>query len=59
MKCCRPPRRLRRAGGTVVVQVKRMALRGTLPSRAVKIPGVLVDYVVVDPAQRRNLRDRL
>jgi propionate CoA-transferase len=44
----------RRAGGTIVVQVKRMAVRGTLPSRAVKIPGILVDYVVVDPAQHQT-----
>ncbi len=44
----------RRLGGTVVVQVKRMAQRGTLPPKAVKIPGILVDYVVVDPAQRQT-----
>ena len=44
----------RRNGGIVIVQVKRMAQRGTLPPRAVKIPGILVDYVVVDPAQRQT-----
>jgi len=44
----------RRQGATVVVQVKRMALRGTLPPRLVKIPGILVDYVVVDPDQRQT-----
>jgi propionate CoA-transferase len=44
----------RRLGAAVVVQVKRMAKRGTLPQRSVKIPGVLVDYVVVDEAQRQT-----
>jgi propionate CoA-transferase len=37
-----------------VVQVKRLARRGTLPARLVKIPGILVDYVVVDLAQRQT-----
>jgi len=44
----------RRNGGIVVVQVKRLAKRGTLSPRLVKIPGVLVDYVVVDPAQKQT-----
>ena len=35
------------SGGTVIVQVERIAERGTLNSRQVKIPGVLVDCVVV------------
>ncbi|HYZ63765.1 MAG TPA: CoA-transferase [Acetobacteraceae bacterium] len=41
-------------GAAVVVQVKRMAKRGTLSPRLVKIPGILVDYVVVDPEQRQT-----
>ena len=44
----------RRAGGLIVVQVKRLAKRGTLPARNVKIPGILVDYVVVDPEQSQT-----
>ena len=44
----------RRAGGIVVVQVKRLASRGALPAKQVKIPGILVDFVVVDPAQRQT-----
>jgi len=44
----------RRAGGIVVVQVKRMARRNTLPAKQVKIPGILVDFVVVDAEQRQT-----
>jgi propionate CoA-transferase len=44
----------RRAGGIVIVQVKRLSLRGTLPPKQVKIPGMLVDFVVVDPNQTQT-----
>ena len=44
----------RRAGGIVIAQVKRMALRGTLPAKQVKIPGMLVDLIVVDPDQTQT-----
>lgn len=44
----------RRAGGIVIVQVKRMARRGTLPGKHVKIPGILVDFVVVEAQQRQT-----
>jgi len=44
----------RRCGGIVIVQVKRMAERGTLPPKQVKIPGILVDLVVVEPEQRQT-----
>lgn len=44
----------RRAGGVVIVQVKRVAKRQTLAPKQVKIPGILVDLVVVDPEQRQS-----
>lgn len=44
----------RRAGGVVIVQVKRLADRGTLPGKQVKIPGLFVDFVVLDPQQRQT-----
>lgn len=44
----------RRCGGIVIAQVKRMALRGTLPPKQVKIPGMLVDLIVVDPGQTQT-----
>lgn len=45
---------VRRMGGIVVVQVKRLARRGTLRARDVRIPGILVDHVVVVPDQRQT-----
>lgn len=44
----------RRAGGVVVVQVKRLAKKGTLPPKQVKIPGILVDLIVVDRDQQQT-----
>lgn len=44
----------RRSGGIVIVQVARLAKSETLPPKQVKIPGMLVDLVVVDPEQRQT-----
>jgi acyl CoA:acetate/3-ketoacid CoA transferase len=38
-------------GGKVIVQVRTAVEVGALPARAVRVPGALVDAVVVDPAQ--------
>lgn len=38
---------VKNCGGIVIAQVERLAERGTLNSRAVKVPGILVDCVVV------------
>ncbi|WP_328665474.1 hypothetical protein OG905_00775 [Streptomyces sp. NBC_00322] len=38
-------------GGIVIAQVKRLALAGSLPAQQVRVPGVLVDHVVIDPDQ--------
>ena len=37
----------RNSGGRVIVQVERLAERGTLNARQVKVPAILVDFVVV------------
>tara|TARA_R100000935_G_scaffold58902_1_gene99345 strand:- start:1286 stop:2848 length:1563 start_codon:yes stop_codon:yes gene_type:complete len=45
---------VRRMGGKVIVQVKRLAKAGSLPGRSVRIPGILVDHVVLDPDQSQT-----
>jgi propionate CoA-transferase len=42
---------VKNAGGVVIVQVERMARGRSLPARDVKIPGILVDAVVVAEPQ--------
>jgi propionate CoA-transferase len=41
----------RNSGGFVIVQVERIAEPGTLNARQVKIPGIMVDCVVVSPEE--------
>jgi propionate CoA-transferase len=44
------------SGGIVIVQVERLAERGTLNPRQVKIPGVLVDCVVVAERPEQHMQ---
>lgn len=42
------------SGGKVIVQVRELTETGKLPARTVRVPGALVDAVVVDPEQRQS-----
>jgi len=41
-------------GGIVIAQVKRITASGSIPIHDVRLPGVLVDYLVVDPHQMQT-----
>jgi propionate CoA-transferase len=40
--------------GIVIAQVKRLTAFGTLRPQQVRVPGVVVDYVVIDPDQQQT-----
>ncbi|MEI5678576.1 acyl CoA:acetate/3-ketoacid CoA transferase [Mesorhizobium sp. CGMCC 1.15528] len=42
------------SGGIVIAQVRTAVDRNTLPARSVRVPGAIVDAVVVDPEQRMS-----
>ena len=44
----------RNNGGIVIAQVKRMTKDGSLKPHDVRVPGMLVDYVIVDPDQKQT-----
>ena len=41
----------RNSGGVVIAQVKRLAVAGTLPAKSVRIPGPMVDALVIHEGQ--------
>lgn len=44
----------RNNGGIVIAQVKRLAKEGSLRPHDVRVPGTLVDYIIVDPEQKQT-----
>ena len=46
-------------GGIVIAQVKRLAKGRTLPAQAVRVPGIIVDAIVVAPEQLQTTQTEL
>ncbi|MFP5077803.1 acyl CoA:acetate/3-ketoacid CoA transferase [Rhizobium sp. YIM 134829] len=44
----------RNNGGIVIAQVKRITKQGSLKPHDVRVPGMLVDYVITDPDQKQT-----
>jgi acyl CoA:acetate/3-ketoacid CoA transferase len=41
-------------GGIVIAQVKRLVAAGSLPTQQVRVPGIVVDYIVIVPDQMQT-----
>jgi acyl CoA:acetate/3-ketoacid CoA transferase len=44
----------KRFGGRVIVQARRQVAAGQIPPRLVAVPGILVDAIVINPAEERE-----
>ncbi len=44
----------RNNGGIIIAQVKRIAPTGSLPPQSIRVPGTLVDHIVLDPGQMQT-----
>lgn len=53
-ECLAAAQAAKNSGGIVIAQVKRVVKRGTLKALDIRVPGFLIDAVVVDPDQRQS-----
>ena len=47
----------RNSGGKVLAQARAEAPRGALPARSIRVPGAMVDAVVIDPGQPQSYQE--